>query len=793
MKKHIAHILVLLILCTATLCACDFNIFDYFVKGKAPLTYELSEDETYYIVTGVEDSFKGGEIKIPDTYNGKPVEVVKAGAFSENELITGVDLGNSVKVVERMAFYRCSNIEYVIGGESVEQIKDHAFYDCSALERVTLYGKNIKLEHNVFQYCFFLKGIYAPNDTLEAWRKCYYILETTSNIWDLYTGQYTLHLSDCEMTKEEMRTLAGYYEYGYRIESSRDYIKMIVDYLLTKQDSVYIGSCDYNGKNIDVYIYKVTTGEIAFKYKSGKKEISVEIPKEGLIFTSKNEHFNDFDGTLYIDGTKGDLRYSSEDEIGNAFTFSYFSMEKERSRAAFATDYIENYIRASIYENGTCELGSVFSGKTVYAQIENGRTNIVSNLWFDIKYRLDTSKTGLSDLEGELYVTKSGKLYYVTMNKCEFEIDIDAFSTEELSKADLIKRVILHGMMPDTPGHLKNFHLGDSDRKYEYDSMFNWCGVFYIHYVNSSGFEFCEYDNGWSSGFVNSLEITEKVKLDTICDELAVFGGTFTLCGSGVIEYVSDDGETYIIDFQHGEGLKKEKEMNFISEFIKNEIADKGEVYIGTTQDGEDLYMRILPDGTYWWGRNNAQEDNIYLPSPSSKFVKLNDAFAGLTGNFMISNYLGGYLELYYRPLGHDYDEPVDLNFLDGESEYYKARSQVTALDNFFYKQLAANDNCFYIGKGTSDKGSIPGGTGEYYLIQYSDGDAEIKEWHSELGLNHEYGGISPDERVTFTEYSEELQKLIDEYGCTLKAYGTAHFEYRSQNGYKTVLYYDEE
>ena len=84
MKKQIALILVLLMLCTATLCACDFNIFDYFKnfkKGDAPLIYELSEDEAYYTVIGVDDSFEGGKIKIPDTYNGKPVEVVGKQAF----------------------------------------------------------------------------------------------------------------------------------------------------------------------------------------------------------------------------------------------------------------------------------------------------------------------------------------------------------------------------------------------------------------------------------------------------------------------------------------------------------------------------------------------------------------------------------------------------------------------------------------------------------------------------------------------------------------------------------------
>ena len=173
---------------------------------------------------------------------------------------------------------------------------------------------------------------------------------------------------------------------------------------------------------------------------------------------------------------------------------------------------------------------------------------------------------------------------------------------------------------------------------------------------------------------------------------------------------------------------------------------------------------------------------------------QLNDALAQFIDNLSLSHNVYYYGELCYSKSNYAYDEPLDLRYYENYgADASKAQGQVTALDNFFYKQLAANDNCFYIGKGTSDKGSIPGGTGEYYLIQYGEGDAEIKEWHEELGLDHEYGGISPDERVTFTEYSEELQKLIDEYGCTLKAYGTAHFEYRSQNGYETVLYYDEE
>ena len=67
-------------------------------EGQEQLAYELSADDTYYIVTG-RGTVKSNQIVIPDTYEGKPVIAIKENAFKDDAGITKFTVGKYVMFI----------------------------------------------------------------------------------------------------------------------------------------------------------------------------------------------------------------------------------------------------------------------------------------------------------------------------------------------------------------------------------------------------------------------------------------------------------------------------------------------------------------------------------------------------------------------------------------------------------------------------------------------------------------------------------------------------------------------
>ena len=73
------------------------------------LAYTLSEDGTYYIVSGI-GTYKSSEVIIPETYNGLPVKEIGASAFA-NKSITSITIPESITKIGKKAFYNCTRLE----------------------------------------------------------------------------------------------------------------------------------------------------------------------------------------------------------------------------------------------------------------------------------------------------------------------------------------------------------------------------------------------------------------------------------------------------------------------------------------------------------------------------------------------------------------------------------------------------------------------------------------------------------------------------------------------------------
>lgn len=104
------------------------------------LTYELSADSTYYIVTGTNrtDSFC---LVIPEIYNGKPVKRIADSAF-ENCLISSVFVPDSVEYLGKSVFKNCTMLVDVVL-KNVCRLLDYAFYGCTSLVNISLPEENL--------------------------------------------------------------------------------------------------------------------------------------------------------------------------------------------------------------------------------------------------------------------------------------------------------------------------------------------------------------------------------------------------------------------------------------------------------------------------------------------------------------------------------------------------------------------------------------------------------------------------------------------------------------------------
>lgn len=106
------------------------------IKPTAELIYSLSSDGSYYSVNGVDDSWAGGELIIPATYNGLPINSIKSYSFDANYKITSVTiLEGQITEIGSYAFYDCSLINVILS-KNIKYIRNRAFMYCGGLKNV---------------------------------------------------------------------------------------------------------------------------------------------------------------------------------------------------------------------------------------------------------------------------------------------------------------------------------------------------------------------------------------------------------------------------------------------------------------------------------------------------------------------------------------------------------------------------------------------------------------------------------------------------------------------------------
>lgn len=170
MKKFIIAAAVIAVgLCSAvTVGGCN--------TGKASVEYTLSEDGTYYIVSGVSGDKRGlTSYEVPAEYSAEeggellPVKEIGYEAFFRCTELVGMTLPDTIETIGERAFAysAITSIEIPYG---VKKIGYAAFGACDGLTEVTVPQTVSKIEPFAFAYCTRLKTavVKAEITVLEA-------------------------------------------------------------------------------------------------------------------------------------------------------------------------------------------------------------------------------------------------------------------------------------------------------------------------------------------------------------------------------------------------------------------------------------------------------------------------------------------------------------------------------------------------------------------------------------------------------------------------------------------------
>ncbi len=143
------------------------------IEEATGLEYALSDDETYYIVTGLGTEART-EFKIPSSYNGKPVKEIGERAFAqidedgyyldETEIakIELIVLPDTITTIGGAAFVYCVYLKEITIPTSVTTIGSQAFEYCISLESITIPASVATIGSQAFEYCISLESITIP-------------------------------------------------------------------------------------------------------------------------------------------------------------------------------------------------------------------------------------------------------------------------------------------------------------------------------------------------------------------------------------------------------------------------------------------------------------------------------------------------------------------------------------------------------------------------------------------------------------------------------------------------------
>ena len=203
LKKILFFALICCLICVFFACNIkDDNIQDNSDdKYTEGLEYTLSDDETYYIVSGIGTCKDTPDIVIPSTYNGKPVASIGAEAFSYCSRLTSVTVPDGVTSIGIGAFSYCSSLTSVAIPDSVTSIGIGAFSNSRCLTSVTIPDGVTSIGDETFSQCSRLTSVTISDSVTsigsDAFEQTgYYNNDSNWENGVLYIGKYLIKAKD---------------------------------------------------------------------------------------------------------------------------------------------------------------------------------------------------------------------------------------------------------------------------------------------------------------------------------------------------------------------------------------------------------------------------------------------------------------------------------------------------------------------------------------------------------------------------------------------------------------------
>ncbi len=132
--------------------------------SSANLRYTLSEDETYYAVSGLIGNDKN--ITIPSVYNNLPVKEISDEAFYQKTYLSSVIIPDSIESIGERAFSYCSALTEITVPDSVKTIGMAAFSWCRNLKTVVLPRNLEVISDSLFAYSSALVDVIIPGTVI---------------------------------------------------------------------------------------------------------------------------------------------------------------------------------------------------------------------------------------------------------------------------------------------------------------------------------------------------------------------------------------------------------------------------------------------------------------------------------------------------------------------------------------------------------------------------------------------------------------------------------------------------
>ncbi len=149
--------------------------------GTDGLEYTLSDDETYYIASGI-GSATDTDIVIASTYNDLPVTSIGYRAFADCYELTSVVIPEGVTTIKTAAFSSCWKMQNITIPNSVKAIGISAFASCWELTSVTIPDGVTSIEGTLFSGCQKLTSVTIPNSVTSIGSGAFSLCSNLTNV-----------------------------------------------------------------------------------------------------------------------------------------------------------------------------------------------------------------------------------------------------------------------------------------------------------------------------------------------------------------------------------------------------------------------------------------------------------------------------------------------------------------------------------------------------------------------------------------------------------------------------------